>query len=78
MMCTKAIGCRKTVCSAKIGTSCFSAAAFSSPDGSAESSIVRFLLVLHKKLEKLFIAPKVRQELHETTFVAFAAKGQRE
>ena len=36
------------------------------------------ILVLHKKLEKLFIAPKVRQELHETTFVAFATKGQRE
>ena len=36
------------------------------------------ILVLNKKLEKLFIAPKVRQELHETTFVAFAAKGQRE
>ena len=36
------------------------------------------ILVLHKKLEKLFIAPKVRQELHETAFVAFAAKGQRE
>ena len=35
------------------------------------------ILVLHKKLEKLFIAPKVRQELHETAFVAFAAKGQR-
>ena len=35
------------------------------------------MLVLHKKLEKLFIAPKVRQELHETAFVAFAAKGQR-
>ena len=31
-----------------------------------------------KELEKLFIAPKVRQELHETAFVAFAAKGQRE
>ena len=38
----------------------------------------RIILVLHKKLEKLFIAPKVRQELHETTFVAFATKGQRE
>ena len=36
------------------------------------------ILVLNKKLEKLFIAPKVRQELHETAFVAFAAKGQRE
>ena len=36
------------------------------------------ILVLNKKLEKLFIAPKVRQELHETTFVAFATKGQRE
>ena len=36
------------------------------------------MLVLNKKLKKLFIAPKVRQELHETTFVAFAAKGQRE
>ena len=40
--------------------------------------IVILILVLHKKLEKLFIAPKVRQELHETTFVAFATKGQRE
>ena len=37
-----------------------------------------FILVLHKKLKKLFIAPKVRQELHETAFVAFAAKGQRD
>ena len=36
------------------------------------------ILVLNKKLEKLFIAPKVRQELHETAFVAFAAKGQRD
>ena len=35
------------------------------------------MLVLHKKLEKLFIAPKVRQELHEMAFRAFAAKGQR-
>ena len=33
------------------------------------------ILVFIKKLEKLFIAPKVRQDLHETAFVAFAAKG---
>ena len=39
---------------------------------------IRIILVLNKKLEKLFIAPKVRQELHETAFVAFATKGQRE
>ena len=51
--------------------------------GDFEMSVIEpvmrcLILVLNKKLEKLFIAPKVRQELHETTFVAFATKGQRE
>ena len=34
----------------------------------------RLILVLDKKLSKLFIAPKVRQELHETAFVALCHK----
>ena len=53
-------------------------------DGKGRISIDRkenvqgFILVLDKKLSKLFIAPKVRQELHETALWLFAAKGQRE
>ena len=49
-------------------------------DGKGRISIDRkenvqgFILVLDKKLSKLFIAPKVRQELHETAFVAFCHK----
>ena len=35
-------------------------------------TISQLILVLVKKLEKLFIAPKVRQELHETAQRAFA------